>query len=136
MTIRSARPSVPALALMLSCGLAALAPANARAQSLRGLGAPGGGGTVSVSGISGDGATVFGIILANRTGYTWTAAAGGTWTQITSPFSIGTLAASTTDGSVIIGTDFHSGLSDSHAARWGSSIFDEFVPLPNHSRDR
>jgi uncharacterized membrane protein len=56
--------------------------------------------------------------------------------MLVSPFHIGVLAGSTSDGSVIVGTDYHTTLSDSHAAHWGANLFDEFIPVPNHSRTR
>jgi uncharacterized membrane protein len=121
----------------LACLLAALAASRAEAQTFRGLGAaPGATGPVTVTGISGNGAVVFGNSSLDQAGYTWTAAAGGTWTPLVSPYHVGTLSASTTDGSVVIGTDYHTTLSDSHAAHWGTGIFDEFAPLPSHSRTR
>jgi uncharacterized membrane protein len=135
MPVRTARTSI-VRTLVLSCGLATLAPA-ALAQSFRGLGAaPDATGPVNVSGISGNGAVVFGTSSIDQSGYTWTAAAGGTWTTLTSPFHVGTLVGATADGTVIVGTDYHTTLSDSHAAHWGTNLFDEFIPIPSHSRTR
>jgi uncharacterized membrane protein len=124
------------LALTFTCALA-IAPSQALAQSIRALGTPmNATGPVNVTGISGNGSVVFGTSGSDQAGFSWTAAAGGTWTMFSSPFHVGLLVGSTNNGSVIVGTDYHTTLSDSHAAHWGDNLFDEFVPVPNHSRSR
>ncbi len=89
---------------------------------------------VNVSGISPNGSVVFGISLPISPGLPGRASAACTWAGIVSPFHVGTLVGSTTDGSVLVGTDYHTTLSDSHAAHWGDNLFDEFIPVPTHSR--
>jgi uncharacterized membrane protein len=124
------------IAFSLLCVLAA-ANSQGLAQSIRGLGAaPGATGAVNVTGISPNGAVVFGNSSADQAGFKWTAAGGGTWTQLVSPFHVGVLTGATSDGSVIVGADYHTTLSDSHAAHWGDNLFDEFVGLPNRSHSR
>src|SRR5512146_1874251 len=72
--------SIRAVTLSTLC-LAALAPSSSLAQTFRGLGAaPGATGPVTITGISPDGSVAVGNSPGDQTGFTWTQAAGGTWT--------------------------------------------------------